>query len=51
MVAGHSVENDGLVWNLTLRDGLRFHGDKPMLAKDVVPASAASRRASSSPPR
>src|SRR3954452_1015699 len=22
MVAGHSTDNDGLVWNLTLRDGL-----------------------------
>src|ERR1700704_6024877 len=29
MVAGHSVENDGLVWNLPLRDGLRFHDGEP----------------------
>ncbi len=36
MVAGHSVENDGLVWNLTLRDGLRFHDGEPVLANDVV---------------
>jgi peptide/nickel transport system substrate-binding protein len=37
MVAGHSVENDGWsVWNLTLRDGLRFHDGEPVLAKDVV---------------
>ena len=36
MVAGHSVENDGLAWNLTLRDGLRFHDGEPVLAKDVV---------------
>ena len=36
MVAGHSVENDDLVWNLTLRDGLRFHDGEPVLAKDVV---------------
>jgi peptide/nickel transport system substrate-binding protein len=36
MVAGHSVENDGLVWNLSLRDGLRFHDRAPVLAKDVV---------------
>jgi peptide/nickel transport system substrate-binding protein len=36
MVAGHSVENDGLVWNLTVRDGLRFHDGEPVLAKDVV---------------
>lgn len=25
MVAGHQVEQDGLQWTLTLRDGLRFH--------------------------
>src|SRR5205085_10393352 len=31
MVAGHSVENDGLMWNLTLRDGLRFHDGEPVL--------------------
>ena len=36
MVAGHSVEDDGLVWNLTLRDGLRFHDGEPVLATDVV---------------
>src|SRR3954453_641940 len=36
MVAGHSIENNGLVWNLTLRDGLRFHHGEPVLAKDVV---------------
>src|SRR5262252_1986222 len=36
MVAGHNVENDGLVWNLALRDGLRFHDGEPVLAKDVV---------------
>ena len=36
MVAGHNVENDGLVWNLTLRDGLRFHDGEPVLAKDAV---------------
>src|SRR5947207_13632646 len=36
MVAGHSVENDGLVWSLTLRDGLRFHDGEPVLAKDII---------------
>src|ERR1700731_3281950 len=36
MVAGHSVENDGLVWNLTLRDGRRFHDKEPVLGRDVV---------------
>jgi peptide/nickel transport system substrate-binding protein len=36
MVDGHVVENDGRTWKLTLRDGLRFHDDTPVLARDVV---------------
>ena len=36
MVAGHTVEDDGLTWQLTLRDGLRFHDGQPVLARDVV---------------
>jgi peptide/nickel transport system substrate-binding protein len=36
MVAGHVVENDGKLWRLTLRDGLRFHDNTPVLARDVV---------------
>lgn len=36
MAAGHTVENDGLVWNITLRDGLLFHDGTPVLARDVV---------------
>jgi peptide/nickel transport system substrate-binding protein len=36
MVEGHQVEEDGLIWNLTLRDGLRFHDKEPVLARDVV---------------
>src|SRR5271167_944161 len=36
MVAGHVTEPDGLVWRLTLRDGLRFHDDTPVLARDCV---------------
>jgi peptide/nickel transport system substrate-binding protein len=36
MVAGHQVEDDGLTWTLTLRDGLRFHDKEPVLARDVV---------------
>jgi peptide/nickel transport system substrate-binding protein len=36
MVAGHVVENDGLLWRMTLRDGLRFHDDTPVLARDCV---------------
>ena len=36
MVEGHDVEEDGLNWNLKLRDGLRFHDKEPVLARDVV---------------
>jgi peptide/nickel transport system substrate-binding protein len=36
MVEGHQVEEDGLTWILTLRDGLRFHDKEPVLARDVV---------------
>lgn len=36
MVEGHVVENDGRIWKLTLRDGLRFHDDAPVLARDAV---------------
>ena len=36
MVEGHQVEEDGLVWTLTLREGLRFHDKEPVLARDVL---------------
>ncbi len=36
MLAGHTVEPDGLVWTLRLRDGLRFHDGTPVLARDCV---------------
>ena len=36
MVAGHVVEDDGKRWRLTLREGLRFHGGAPVLARDAV---------------
>jgi peptide/nickel transport system substrate-binding protein len=36
MVERHQVEEDGLIWTLTLRDGLRFHDKEPVLARDVV---------------
>ena len=36
MVAGHVVENDGLRWTLTLRDGLVFHDGARVLARDCV---------------
>jgi len=36
MAAGHVVESDGKTWKITLRDGLRFHDNTPVLARDVV---------------
>ena len=36
MVAGHTMSQDGLVWELTLRDGLAFHDGQPVLARDAV---------------
>jgi peptide/nickel transport system substrate-binding protein len=36
MVAGAKTENDGKLWELTLRDGLAFHDGTPVLAKDCV---------------
>ncbi|MEB2399183.1 MAG: ABC transporter substrate-binding protein [Alcaligenaceae bacterium] len=36
MAAGHSSENDGLLWKITLRDGLRFHDGSPVRAADAV---------------
>ncbi|WP_158741965.1 ABC transporter substrate-binding protein [Acidisphaera sp. L21] len=38
MVEGHTVENDGKLWRLTLREGLRFHDGEPVRAQDVVPS-------------
>ncbi len=38
MVAGHTVDADGTLWRLTLRDGLRFHDGEPVRAQDVVPS-------------
>jgi peptide/nickel transport system substrate-binding protein len=36
MVEGHTISADKLEWNLTLRDGLKFHDGTPVLARDVV---------------
>jgi peptide/nickel transport system substrate-binding protein len=36
MLAGHSIEDDGNRWRLTLRDGLTFHDGTPVRATDVV---------------
>lgn len=36
MLAGATTSADGLTWELTLRDGLKFHDGEPVLAKDCV---------------
>ncbi len=36
MVAGHTVENDGKLWTLTLRPGLMWHDGTPVLARDCA---------------
>jgi peptide/nickel transport system substrate-binding protein len=36
MVAGHLIENDGKQWTVTLREGLKFHDNEPVRARDVV---------------
>jgi peptide/nickel transport system substrate-binding protein len=36
MAAGHTVSADGKQWDITLRDGLKFHDGTPVLARDCV---------------
>jgi peptide/nickel transport system substrate-binding protein len=36
MVAGHVVEDGEKTWRMTLRDGLLFHDNTPVLARDCV---------------
>lgn len=36
MVEGDRIEQDGLAWELTLRDGLSFHDGEKVLARDCV---------------
>jgi peptide/nickel transport system substrate-binding protein len=36
MVEGHTVDNDGLAWTMTLRPGLKFHDGEPVRGRDVV---------------
>ncbi len=36
MVEGHRIEDDGKLWLLTLRPGLRWHDGEPVLARDCV---------------
>jgi peptide/nickel transport system substrate-binding protein len=36
MAEEHTVENDGKLWTMRLREGLRFHDGTPVLARDAV---------------
>lgn len=36
MVEGHTVEQEGRLWRLRLREGLMFHDGTPVLARDCV---------------
>ena len=36
MAAGHTVSDDGLTWEITLRDGLKFHDGEPVRAQDCA---------------
>jgi peptide/nickel transport system substrate-binding protein len=36
MLAGATVENDGKLWTLRLREGLKFHDGTPVLGRDCV---------------
>ncbi|WP_203076885.1 ABC transporter substrate-binding protein [Falsiroseomonas ponticola] len=36
LAAGHTVEDDGLRWAFTLREGVRFHDNEPVRARDAV---------------
>ena len=36
MVDGHTIDEDGRRWTLTLRDGLRFHDGEPVRGRDCV---------------
>lgn len=49
MLAGHTVEDDGLTWKPTLRDSLQFHDGTPVLARGLRgQASSAGARATPS---
>lgn len=36
MAEGQTIENNGLQWTITLREGLLFHDNTPVKARDVV---------------
>lgn len=40
MAEGHSVSDNGLVWQIRLRPGLRFHDGTPVLARDCAASLA-----------
>ena len=40
MCAGHDIAPDGLTWTFTLRDGLIFHDNEKVLARDCVASVA-----------
>lgn len=40
MAAGHTISGDGLTYLITLRDGLKFHNNEPVRARDCAPGLA-----------
>ena len=36
MAEGHTTSDDGRVWDIKLRDGLKFHDGEPVLARDAA---------------
>ena len=38
MCEGHQVSRDQLTWTFTLREGLKFHDNEPVRARDCVPS-------------
>jgi len=44
MAAGATTSADGKTWEITLRDGLKFHDGTPVLARDAVASVARSNK-------
>lgn len=40
MAEGHTVSDDGLTWEITLREGLKFHDGEPVRAQDCAASLA-----------
>ncbi len=36
LVEGHTIEDDGRTWRITLREGTTFHDGTPILARDAI---------------